>query len=64
MSFDQNNSTFTRVGSFKQMSLTERISDPQDCKPAGNELIILDYLFCRYLLLLFAEFNFQYLAVK
>jgi len=37
MNFDTSNSTFTRTGSFRQAPLTERIHDPQDCKPpAGN----------------------------
>uniref|UniRef100_T1JP22 PID domain-containing protein n=1 Tax=Strigamia maritima TaxID=126957 RepID=T1JP22_STRMM len=34
MTFDPNNSTFTRTGSFRQTSLTERMQDPQECKPA------------------------------
>ncbi|KAF2350165.1 NUMB domain, partial [Trinorchestia longiramus] len=38
MTFDQSNSTFTRMGSFKQMSITERLADPQECKPSNNGL--------------------------
>nr|CAG4652005.1 EOG090X09VR [Triops cancriformis] len=34
MTFDPSNATFTRTGSFRVGSLTERIQDPQDCKPA------------------------------
>nr|CAG4644138.1 EOG090X09VR [Lepidurus arcticus] len=34
MTFDPSNSTFTRTGSFRVGPLTERIQDPQDCKPA------------------------------
>ncbi|UYV74638.1 NUMB [Cordylochernes scorpioides] len=34
MTFDPKTSTFTRTGSFRQTSLTERMQDPQDCKPA------------------------------
>lgn len=33
MSFDPTTSTFTRTGSFRQMTVTERLSDPQECKP-------------------------------
>ncbi|RWS31917.1 protein numb-like protein [Leptotrombidium deliense] len=33
-SFDPKTSTFTRTGSFRQSSITERLTDPQDCKPA------------------------------
>ncbi|RXG73311.1 Protein numb [Armadillidium vulgare] len=36
MSFDQTTSTFTRMGSFRQMSVTERLSDPQECKPIAE----------------------------
>ncbi|XP_076065838.1 NUMB endocytic adaptor protein isoform X3 [Oratosquilla oratoria] len=36
MTFDPNTSSFTRTGSFRQMSLTERLSDPQECKPSTN----------------------------
>lgn len=38
MTFDPNNSTFTRMGSFKQTTMTERMQDAQDCKPAGNSI--------------------------
>ncbi|XP_059475749.1 protein numb isoform X2 [Neocloeon triangulifer] len=34
MTFDTKNSTFTRSGSFRQASITERLQDPQECKPA------------------------------
>ncbi|KAJ9585071.1 hypothetical protein L9F63_020579, partial [Diploptera punctata] len=34
MTFDPKNSTFTRTGSFRQASITERLQDPQDIKPA------------------------------
>ncbi|KAK8380163.1 hypothetical protein O3P69_016656 [Scylla paramamosain] len=33
MSFDPATSTFTRSGSFRQMTVTERLSDPQEWKP-------------------------------
>ncbi|RWS07055.1 protein numb-like protein [Dinothrombium tinctorium] len=33
-SFDTKNSTFTRTGSFRQTSITDRLTDPQECKPA------------------------------
>lgn len=33
MTFDPKNSTFTRSGSFRQASLTERLQDPQELKP-------------------------------
>nr|CAG4642661.1 EOG090X09VR [Evadne anonyx] len=36
MNFDTSNSTFTRTGSFRQAPLTERIHDPQDCKPPAE----------------------------
>jgi numb len=36
MTFDSKNSTFTRSGSFRQTSITERLQDPQECKPAGK----------------------------
>ena len=36
MNFDSKTSTFTRTGSFRQTSLTDRLTDPQDCKPVGN----------------------------
>ncbi|CAG0884056.1 unnamed protein product [Darwinula stevensoni] len=34
MTFDPATSTMTRMGSFRTVSLTERIVDPQECKPA------------------------------
>lgn len=34
VNYDPQNSTFTRTGSFRQGSLTERLQDPQECKPA------------------------------
>nr|CAG4638600.1 EOG090X09VR [Cyclestheria hislopi] len=34
MNFDTSNSTFTRTGSFRTAPLTERLQDPQECKPA------------------------------
>ncbi|XP_021923293.1 protein numb isoform X2 [Zootermopsis nevadensis] len=33
MTFDPKNSTFTRTGSFRQSSITERLQDPQEMKP-------------------------------
>jgi numb-like protein len=33
MTFDPKNSTFTRTGSFRQASITERLQDPQEMKP-------------------------------
>ncbi|XP_033610966.1 protein numb isoform X3 [Cryptotermes secundus] len=33
MTFDPKNSTFTRTGSFRQTSITERLQDPQELKP-------------------------------
>ncbi|KAF4517362.1 hypothetical protein B566_EDAN014163 [Ephemera danica] len=36
MSFDPKNSTFTRTGSFRQASITERLQDPQECKPSAE----------------------------
>lgn len=36
MKFDPKDSTFTRSGSFRQPSLTERLADPQELKPAGE----------------------------
>ncbi|PSN32178.1 Protein numb [Blattella germanica] len=35
MTFDPKNSTFTRTGSFRQASITERLQDPQELKPTG-----------------------------
>jgi len=34
MNFDTSNSTFTRTGSFRAAPMTERLQDPQECKPA------------------------------
>ncbi|KAG8200101.1 hypothetical protein JTE90_001956 [Oedothorax gibbosus] len=34
VNYDPTNATFTRTGSFRQGSLTERLQDPQDCKVA------------------------------
>ncbi|CAG0886966.1 unnamed protein product [Cyprideis torosa] len=34
MNVDKENHSFTRTGSFRTVSLTERIQDPQECKPA------------------------------
>ncbi|XP_071037937.1 protein numb isoform X2 [Parasteatoda tepidariorum] len=34
VNYDPQNATFTRTGSFRQGSLTERLQDPQDCKVA------------------------------
>ena len=31
MNFDKNDSTFTRIGSFRQATITERLADPQVC---------------------------------
>ena len=39
MTFDPKNSTFTRTGSFRQTSITERIQDPQEVKSAGTNII-------------------------
>ncbi|XP_037078613.1 protein numb-like [Pollicipes pollicipes] len=34
MTVDPDTSSFTRFGSFRQASITERLTDPQECKPA------------------------------
>ena len=34
MNFDSQNSSFTRLGSFRQASITERLQDPQLMKPS------------------------------
>jgi len=34
MSFDKGNSSFTRIGSFRQATITERLADPQGIKPS------------------------------
>jgi len=36
MNFDTSNSTFTRTGSFRAAPMTERVQDPQECKPSGD----------------------------
>lgn len=36
MNFDNKTSTFTRCGSFRQSSITDRIQDPQLVKPSGT----------------------------
>ncbi|GLH05595.1 Protein numb [Gryllus bimaculatus] len=36
MTFDTKNSTFTRTGSFRQTSITERLQDPQELKPSAD----------------------------
>ncbi|XP_018021516.2 protein numb [Hyalella azteca] len=38
MTYDPSSAAFTRMGSFKQMSITERLADPQECKPSNNGL--------------------------
>lgn len=37
MSFDAKNSTFTRSGSFRHTTLTDRLTDPQKIKPGAGE---------------------------
>ncbi|XP_069686745.1 protein numb isoform X4 [Periplaneta americana] len=37
MTFDPKNSTFTRTGSFRQTSITERLQDPQEMKPVDAD---------------------------
>lgn len=34
MNFDNKNSSFTRIGSFRQATITERLADPQGIKPS------------------------------
>lgn len=34
MNFDNSNSSFTRIGSFRQATITERLADPQGIKPS------------------------------
>ncbi len=46
MTFDAQGA-FTRLGSFRAASLTERIQDPQEVKPAGK-LLCLNGLFTKY----------------
>merc|ERR1719266_3095723 len=36
MNYDSNESSFTRVGSFRQGTITERLADPQSLKPAND----------------------------
>ncbi|CAB4060643.1 NUMBL [Lepeophtheirus salmonis] len=36
MSFDDKNSSFTRLGSFRQTTITDRLTDPQISKPAAH----------------------------
>lgn len=43
MTFDHKNSTFTRTGSFRQASITDRLQDPQECKPTGIFLSVVPY---------------------
>ena len=38
MSVDPATSSFTRFGSFRQGTITDRLSDPQECKPAGQSV--------------------------
>ena len=45
MTFDPKNSTFTRTGSFRQTSITERLQDPQELKPAGIKYVCKDFIF-------------------
>ena len=37
MSYDNQQNTFTRFGSFRQGSITERLQDPQNFKPLDSE---------------------------
>lgn len=46
VNYDPQNSTFTRTGSFRQGSLTERLQDPQECKVAGKKII--KTFLCKY----------------
>lgn len=43
VNYDPQNATFTRTGSFRQGSLTERLQDPQECKVAGKKIINFFY---------------------
>ena len=36
MTVDPATSSFTRFGSFRQGTITDRLNDPQECKPAGQ----------------------------
>lgn len=44
MNYDTSNATFTRSGSFRTVPITERIQDPQECKPIGKYLSQIYYL--------------------
>ena len=37
MNFDSSSSSFTRLGSFRQATITERLQDPQVLKPSPKE---------------------------
>ena len=37
MTFDAKNSTFTRSGSFRHTTLTDRYTDPQEIKPGAGK---------------------------
>lgn len=39
MNFDSKTSTFTRTGSFRQVPLTERLTDIQSVKPSGEKMM-------------------------
>ena len=39
MTFDSKNSTFTRSGSFRHTTLTDRYTDPQEIKPGAGKYI-------------------------
>jgi hypothetical protein len=36
MNFDNTNSSFTRIGTFRHATLSERLTDPQVCRPPHN----------------------------
>lgn len=36
MTFDSKNSVFTRSGSFRHTTLTDRLKDPQEIKPGAG----------------------------
>jgi len=38
MNFDNSSSSFTRIGSFRQATITERLADPQGIKPSADKL--------------------------
>ena len=48
MNFDNKTSTFTRCGSFRQSSITDRLTDPQVAKPSGNVLSRLSSVSCSF----------------